>query len=99
MYIRNGLFAIGLLGLGLALKKFDGMVPVGRVPRPTRVHDLLLLRVPDHKRRRIVGKRRDCWERNSLDYVDGLMGRGFTVVNPTYASAGGCGGGCSCGGH
>src|SRR5438309_708678 len=36
-----------------------------------------------------------------VDYVDGLMGRGFTVVNPTYQSqgGGGCGGGCSCGGH
>ena len=35
-----------------------------------------------------------------VDYVDGLMGRGFTVVNPTYQaqSGGGCGsGGCSCG--
>jgi iron-sulfur cluster assembly protein len=35
-----------------------------------------------------------------VDYVDGLMGRGFTVTNPTYKSeGGGCGGGCSCGGH
>jgi iron-sulfur cluster assembly accessory protein len=35
-----------------------------------------------------------------VDYVDGLMGRGFTVVNPSYQSqGGGCGGGCSCGGH
>jgi iron-sulfur cluster assembly protein len=34
-----------------------------------------------------------------VDYVDGLMGRGFTVVNPNFQSAGGCGGGCSCGGH
>ena len=35
-----------------------------------------------------------------VDYVEGLMGRGFTVVNPNYqASGGGCGGGCSCGGH
>ena len=35
-----------------------------------------------------------------VDYVDGLMGRGFTVSNPNYASqGGGCGGGCSCGGH
>ena len=34
-----------------------------------------------------------------VDYVDGLMGRGFTVTNPNYASEGGCGGGCSCGGH
>ena len=37
---------------------------------------------------------------NSLDF-DGLMGRGFTVVNPTYQAqngGGGCGsGGCSCG--
>src|ERR671932_1318754 len=34
-----------------------------------------------------------------VDYVDGMMGRGFTVSNPTFQSAGGCGGGCSCGGH
>ena len=35
-----------------------------------------------------------------VDYVDGLMGRGFTVTNPAYqAQGGGCGGGCSCGGH
>jgi len=35
-----------------------------------------------------------------VDYVDGLMGRGFTVTNPTFKSeGGGCGGGCSCGGH
>ena len=35
-----------------------------------------------------------------VDYVDGLMGRGFTVSNPNYVSeGGGCGGGCSCGGH
>ena len=35
-----------------------------------------------------------------VDYVDGLMGRGFTVSNPAYQSqGGGCGGGCSCGGH
>ena len=35
-----------------------------------------------------------------VDYVDGLMGRGFTVTNPNYtAQGGGCGGGCSCGGH
>ncbi|SRR6266508_493713 len=36
-----------------------------------------------------------------VDWVDGLMGRGFTVVNPTYKAeggGGGCGsGGCSCG--
>jgi iron-sulfur cluster assembly accessory protein len=33
-----------------------------------------------------------------VDYVDSLMGRGFTVVNPTYqGQGGGCGGGCSCG--
>ena len=36
-----------------------------------------------------------------VDWVDGLMGRGFTVVNPTYqaqSGGGGCGsGGCSCG--
>lgn len=36
-----------------------------------------------------------------VDYVDGLMGRGFTVRNPNMpaTSGGGCGGGCSCGGH
>jgi iron-sulfur cluster assembly accessory protein len=38
-----------------------------------------------------------------VDYVDGLMGRGFTVSNPNYkaegSSGGGCGGNCSCGGH
>jgi iron-sulfur cluster assembly protein len=35
-----------------------------------------------------------------VDYVDGLMGRGFTVSNPNFKSeGGGCGGGCSCGGH
>src|SRR5436190_17772640 len=35
-----------------------------------------------------------------VDYVDGLMGRGFTVTNSSFASqGGGCGGGCSCGGH
>src|SRR5215212_5785420 len=27
-----------------------------------------------------------------VDWVDGLMGRGFTVVNPTYKAEGGCGG-------
>lgn len=35
-----------------------------------------------------------------IDYVDGLMGRGFTINNPNLAKAaggGGCGGGCSCG--
>jgi iron-sulfur cluster assembly accessory protein len=38
-----------------------------------------------------------------VDWVDGLMGRGFTVSNPTYQAqsggGGGCGsgGGCSCG--
>lgn len=31
-----------------------------------------------------------------IDYVDGLMGRGFTIQNPSLQSAG-CGGGCSCG--
>lgn len=34
-----------------------------------------------------------------VDFVDGLMGRGFTVRNPAYQGGGGCGGGCSCGGH
>jgi iron-sulfur cluster assembly accessory protein len=35
-----------------------------------------------------------------VDYVDGLMGRGFTVTNPNTeanSGGGGCGGGCSCG--
>jgi iron-sulfur cluster assembly protein len=32
-----------------------------------------------------------------VDYVDSLMGKGFTVTNPNAQSAGGCGGGCSCG--
>ncbi|MFN8526244.1 MAG: iron-sulfur cluster assembly accessory protein [Chloroflexota bacterium] len=32
-----------------------------------------------------------------IDYVDGLMGKGFTINNPNAAPAGGCGGGCSCG--
>ena len=32
-----------------------------------------------------------------VDYVESLMGRGFTVTNPTFKSEGGCGGGCSCG--
>ena len=33
-----------------------------------------------------------------VDFVDGLMGRGFTVQNPNFqkAEGGGCGGGCSC---
>ena len=38
-----------------------------------------------------------------IDYVEGLMRSGFTIVNPNFASAGGCacgggGGGCACGG-
>ena len=34
-----------------------------------------------------------------IDYVDSLMGKGFTINNPDAASTGGggCGGGCSCG--
>lgn len=35
-----------------------------------------------------------------VDYVDSLMGKGFTVTNPNAVQAdggGGCGGGCSCG--
>jgi iron-sulfur cluster assembly protein len=36
-----------------------------------------------------------------VDYVDSLMGKGFTVVNPNAQAAagggGGCGGGCACG--
>ena len=33
-----------------------------------------------------------------IDYVDELMHQGFTIINPN-AEAGGCGAGCSCGGH
>src|SRR4051812_46374681 len=35
-----------------------------------------------------------------VDYVDSLMGKGFTVTNPNAqpsGGGGGCGGGCSCG--
>jgi iron-sulfur cluster assembly protein len=33
-----------------------------------------------------------------IDYVDSLMGKGFTINNPNaQSSGGGCGGGCSCG--
>lgn len=34
-----------------------------------------------------------------IDYVDSLMGKGFTITNPNAETAGGggCGGGCSCG--
>jgi iron-sulfur cluster assembly accessory protein len=32
-----------------------------------------------------------------IDWVDSLMGRGFTINNPDAAPAGGCGGGCACG--
>ncbi len=36
-----------------------------------------------------------------IDWVDGLMGKGFTINNPSAAKAsgggGGCGGGCACG--
>ena len=33
-----------------------------------------------------------------VDWVESLMGRGFTVTNPNVAqTGGGCGGGCSCG--
>jgi len=32
----------------------------------------------------------------TIDYLDGPMGRGFTIENPNYARAGGCPG---CGGH
>ncbi len=36
-----------------------------------------------------------------IDWVDSLMGRGFTINNPSAAKAsgggGGCGGGCACG--
>ena len=38
-------------------------------------------------------------EGTQIDWVDGLMGRGFTITNPNAATAagGGCGGGCACG--
>jgi iron-sulfur cluster assembly accessory protein len=33
-----------------------------------------------------------------VDYVDSLMGKGFTVSNPSLSQGGGgCGGGCACG--
>jgi iron-sulfur cluster assembly protein len=33
-----------------------------------------------------------------VDYVESLMGQGFTVTNPNQPQGGGgCGGGCSCG--
>jgi iron-sulfur cluster assembly protein len=34
-----------------------------------------------------------------IDYVDSLMGKGFTINRPNAApaSGGGCGGGCACG--
>lgn len=35
-----------------------------------------------------------------IDWVDSLMGKGFTINNPTVAAnggGGGCGGGCACG--
>lgn len=33
-----------------------------------------------------------------IDFIDGLTGKGFTILNPRYEqSGGGCGGGCSCG--
>ena len=34
-----------------------------------------------------------------IDYVDSLMGKGFTINNPNavQSGGGGCGGGCSCG--
>lgn len=32
-----------------------------------------------------------------VDYVESLLGKGFTVTNPNLAAGGGCGGGCSCG--
>ena len=34
-----------------------------------------------------------------VDYVDSLMGKGFTVTNPNAQAVGGggCGGGCACG--
>jgi iron-sulfur cluster assembly protein len=31
-----------------------------------------------------------------VDYVESLMGQGFTVRNPNMVKSGGCGGGCSC---
>ena len=38
-------------------------------------------------------------EGTQIDYVESLMGRGFTINNPNAATAGGggCGGGCACG--
>ena len=34
-----------------------------------------------------------------IDYVDSLMGKGFTINNPNapQSGGGGCGGGCACG--
>ena len=33
-----------------------------------------------------------------IDWVESLMGNGFTITNPNVAqSSGGCGGGCACG--
>ena len=38
-------------------------------------------------------------EGTEIDWVEGLMGRGFTITNPNAATGGGggCGGGCACG--
>lgn len=42
-----------------------------------------------------------------IDYIDALMGKGFTITNPRFGQGCGCGGGgcgcggggCGCGGH
>lgn len=37
-------------------------------------------------------------EGSEIDYVDALMGRGFTLTNPSYVQGCGCGNGsCGCG--
>lgn len=40
-------------------------------------------------------------EGSEIDFIEGLMGRGFTISNPSYVQAGGCGcgsgGSCGCG--
>ena len=32
-----------------------------------------------------------------IDWVESLMGKGFTITNPNSAQSSGCGGGCACG--
>jgi iron-sulfur cluster insertion protein len=34
-----------------------------------------------------------------IDYVESSEGAGFIVTNESLSGGGGCGGGCSCGGH